>query len=124
MYEVRSYREWVAKSGLVSFGAAIRESDLMIRAQRDLRQQALHILQRVRKDIEDQIRRQPLFLESLSPLPMPLRVKPVVRAMIEATAPWNVGPMAAVAGAIAQFVGEGLLRWTPEVIVENGATST
>jgi ApbE superfamily uncharacterized protein (UPF0280 family) len=120
MYEVRSYRDWVAKSGLVSFEVIIRESDLMIRAHRDLRHQATDILQRVRADIEDQIRRQPLFLESLSPLPMPLRPKPVVRAMIEATAKWSVGPMASVAGAVAQVVGEGLLRWTPEVIVENG----
>jgi ApbE superfamily uncharacterized protein (UPF0280 family) len=40
--------------------------------------------------------------------------------MIEATRPVGVGPMASVAGAIAQFVGEGLLRKTDQVIVENG----
>ena len=32
----------------------------------------------------------------------------------------GVGPMAAVAGAIAQYVGEGLLTHSQQVIVENG----
>ena len=32
----------------------------------------------------------------------------------------GVGPMAAVAGAIAEFVGEELLAYSPEVIIENG----
>jgi ApbE superfamily uncharacterized protein (UPF0280 family) len=32
----------------------------------------------------------------------------------------NVGPMAAVAGAVAEMVGERLLQWSSEVIVENG----
>ncbi|GAH21645.1 unnamed protein product, partial [marine sediment metagenome] len=32
----------------------------------------------------------------------------------------GVGPMAAVAGAIAEAVGKDLLPFSPEVIVENG----
>jgi ApbE superfamily uncharacterized protein (UPF0280 family) len=40
--------------------------------------------------------------------------------MAEATATAGVGPMAAVAGAIAEAVGQELLRFSDEVIVENG----
>jgi ApbE superfamily uncharacterized protein (UPF0280 family) len=40
--------------------------------------------------------------------------------MIEWSKHAGVGPMASVAGAIAQYVGVGLLEWTKEVIVENG----
>jgi ApbE superfamily uncharacterized protein (UPF0280 family) len=40
--------------------------------------------------------------------------------MEEAAAKVNVGPMAAVAGAFAEIVGRELLRYSPEVIVENG----
>jgi ApbE superfamily uncharacterized protein (UPF0280 family) len=40
--------------------------------------------------------------------------------MAEAAAKVNVGPMAAVAGAFAEFVGLDLLKYSPEVIVENG----
>jgi len=32
----------------------------------------------------------------------------------------GVGPMAAVAGALAEYVGQDLLKLTPNVIVENG----
>lgn len=32
----------------------------------------------------------------------------------------NVGPMAAVAGAMAEYVGRDLLKYSKEVIVENG----
>jgi uncharacterized protein len=40
--------------------------------------------------------------------------------MEEAGETVGVGPMAAVAGAFAEFVGRELLRFTTEVIVENG----
>lgn len=120
MYEVRFYREWVKGTAWVSFEAVCRESDLMVSACRDLRAQAEELLRRIRGRIEDQIARQPEFVESLSPLPMPPDASPVVRVMIKAGRTYDVGPMAAVAGAVAQFVGEGLLRWSPEIIVENG----
>jgi hypothetical protein len=40
--------------------------------------------------------------------------------MHEAGRACNVGPMAAVAGAISQFLGKELLKITDEVIIENG----
>jgi ApbE superfamily uncharacterized protein (UPF0280 family) len=44
----------------------------------------------------------------------------VVREMIQGASRTGVGPMAAVAGALAARVGEALAPWSPEVIVENG----
>ncbi len=40
--------------------------------------------------------------------------------MVQAANLCGVGPMAAVAGAIAEFVGRELLNYSSEVIVENG----
>ncbi len=40
--------------------------------------------------------------------------------MIRAGKKAGTGPMAAVAGAVAEFVGKELLQWSPEVIIENG----
>jgi ApbE superfamily uncharacterized protein (UPF0280 family) len=40
--------------------------------------------------------------------------------MAAASSKVGVGPMAAVAGAFAEHVGKGLLRYSDEVIVENG----
>ncbi len=45
---------------------------------------------------------------------------PIVREMLKAASTAGVGPMAAGAGAMAAFVGRDLLRFSPEVIVENG----
>jgi hypothetical protein len=44
----------------------------------------------------------------------------IVKEMAEAGQKAGVGPMAAVAGAIAECVGRELMRFSPEVIVENG----
>jgi hypothetical protein len=44
----------------------------------------------------------------------------IVKEMAEAASKAYVGPMAAVAGAIAEMVGRGLLVYCPEVIVDNG----
>ena len=119
-YEVRFYRDWAQKSDWVTFEVIHRESDLQVRAHRNLQRQADDLLTQARGEIERHIARQPAFAESFSPLPAPPDVAPLVKAMLDAATAYDVGPMAAVAGAVAQTVGEGLLRWSPEVIVENG----
>ena len=48
---------------------------------------------------------------------MPLRL---VKEMIRVSTLANVGPMAAVAGAMAEFVSKDLLKISKQVIVENG----
>ncbi len=60
------------------------------------------------------------FYASLTPLPLDESAPPVVDDMLRAGQAAGVGPMAAVAGAIAQQVGEALLPRSGEVIVENG----
>ena len=44
----------------------------------------------------------------------------IVREMSRTSQIAGVGPMAAVAGAIAEAVGKDLLAFTPEIIMENG----
>ncbi len=120
MYEPRFYRNWVTRRGLKTFSVVHRESDLLIRAERDLRRRAQSLLAEARDAIERYIAAHPDFAESLDPLPVPPQAAPIVRAMISAAAQYEVGPMAAVAGAVAAHVGSGLLEWTSDVIVENG----
>jgi ApbE superfamily uncharacterized protein (UPF0280 family) len=120
VYEPRLYREWVETTGLVTFHAVERESDLEIRAHRDLRNRAREALREARAEIEREIARRPEFATSFSPLPLPASPEPVVADMLKAARAYGVGPMAAVAGAVAETVGQALLQHTPEVIVENG----
>ena len=65
-------------------------------------------------------RRQPVFLSSLSPV-KPLPDAPlIVKHMCRAAEIAGVGPMAAIAGAISLYVANDLLKYSKELIVENG----
>lgn len=74
-----------------------------------------------RADIEAYIAGEPRFLTALEPLPVDMAAPPVVRRMAAAALLAGVGPMAAVAGAIAQETVETLVAaGCCHVIVENG----
>jgi len=62
----------------------------------------------------------PNFRESLQPIEVDPDAAAIIRDMAHSTKKVNVGPMAAVAGAIAESVGRSLLRFSNQVIVENG----
>ena len=70
--------------------------------------------------LENYIQRYPEFLKILHPWPISGPAPAIVREMVSAGEKAGVGPMAAVAGAIAEFVGKDLMDYSDEVIVENG----
>lgn len=118
--EPRFYRDWVRDRDLVSFSVAVKESDLCVRATRNLGRKALKVLLKHRAALEGYIERHPGFLTALAPLAVGRDAPLVVRDMAEAASKAGVGPMAAVAGAVAELVGRELLPLSREVIVENG----
>ena len=120
MYQPRTYRNEIKDGGLVSFTVAVKETDIYIRAVRDLTPEALAAIHEVRAPLEEYIREHPLFLHSLEPVAVENNAPEIVRVMAEAAWLANVGPMAAVAGAVAELVGRKLMAFSPEVIVENG----
>ncbi len=120
MYQPRFYREWAKDKDLVSFSVVVRETDLYIRARRNLKRKALKAVLKYRAPLEGYIERHPEFLTSLIPLPVGEDAPQIVKAMANAAKEVGVGPMAAVAGAIAEYVGNDLLPFSSEVIVENG----
>lgn len=117
---VAQYRARAEADGLATFRVSIAESDLSISCSRPLYEDAYATLGRRRAELEDYIRQHPAFLRSLAPVAPHPRAPAVVRAMAAAGSCAGVGPMAAVAGALADQVGTALLRKSPEVIVENG----
>jgi hypothetical protein len=120
MYEQRTYRHKIKGSGLVSFTAKVKETDLFILAQSELTSETLSLIGEYRRPLEEYIRMHPLFLHSLKPLTVEAGAPEIVRLMAHAGQAASVGPMAAVAGAIAELVGKRLLEYSREVIVENG----
>jgi uncharacterized protein len=121
MFENRNvYRSLHRKNGLVSFEITVKETNLNIQATTDLTDSAIRSALKYRLYIETHIRQYPEFSTALSPLPPPSFVPGIVMDMMKAAQLANVGPMAAVAGAMAEYVGRDLLEMSPEIMVENG----
>jgi ApbE superfamily uncharacterized protein (UPF0280 family) len=120
MYQPRTYRQWTTTEDLVTFRVVVRETDLLVRAKSDLSSQALEIVKRCRAGLEDYIRKHPLFALTLEPISVEDDAPAIVRNMALAGEAVGVGPMAAVAGAIARELGMWLLEFSDEVVVENG----
>lgn len=126
------------KSWLVS----VKESDLWIGVapeswRPEMEEEALRALLEAREHIEEYgntlsasaaqpqshtLEAPRAFLTSLTPLPDDPLAPPVVRSMLKAGIVAGVGPMAAVAGAVAEHVGRKLVNsfHCKEIIIENG----
>jgi ApbE superfamily uncharacterized protein (UPF0280 family) len=120
VFEPRTYRNRIHGHDLVSFNVTVKETDLYIRARKNLRRKAERLVEKYRSIIENFIERNPGFLTSLEPFTAGEDAPLIVKEMAESGAAAGTGPMAAVAGAIAEYVGSELLEYSPEVIVENG----
>jgi len=116
----RTYRNKILNNNLTTFNATVRESDIFVRADYDLRETTLSAIHKYRSYLEAYISSHPEFLTSLRPVQFDDFAPPVIRDMIIAGRKADVGPMAAVAGAIAEYVGRDLLQYSKNVILENG----
>ncbi len=115
-----AYRKRVHHKDLISFRVLIKETDLLVSSNRDLSKQTMDRVHNYRRQLEDYIKSKSNFLSTLLPFPEDPFAPGIIREMISVTRMFGVGPMAAVAGTIAEFVGRDLLKYTKEVIVENG----
>ena len=116
----RVYRDWVGGDGLVSYTVTVGSTDLQVSTSTDLSRLALDAAARARRDVESYLQIQPRFATSLEPVDVSVQAPAIVRVMADAARLAGVGPMAAVAGAIAEAVGRELLQHSDEVMVENG----
>jgi ApbE superfamily uncharacterized protein (UPF0280 family) len=120
MVEPRTYRNRVTSGHLTAFEVAVKETDLHVQARCDLSAPTRDLILEQRGFLEAYIRKHPEFVATLVPWPLTGPAPNIVQDMIAAGRAAGVGPMAAVAGAVAEHVGHGLLAYTDEVIIENG----
>jgi ApbE superfamily uncharacterized protein (UPF0280 family) len=120
MYQERSYRNQMLSENLIQFNVTEFESDLQIISKINLKSEAFALIKKYRKQLTDYIKIDPSFLESLTPIIPKEEAPDIVKHMCLSASLTNVGPMAAVAGAISQYVGMSLLNYTDEIIIENG----
>jgi len=118
-YQKRFYRTISAKD-LVQFSVQVKESDLFIMASRNLSDETEKELKKERYLLEKYIEEHPDFYLSFKPLPCDEDAPDIVKMMSQASFLCDVGPMATVAGAIAEMIGNHLLQFTDQIIIENG----
>ncbi len=119
-YQERTYRNLISGNNLKSYNVTVRESDLFISSSVDLSAQVEYSLLKQRTYLETYIKNNPQFLKSLLPLPYDKLAPPIIRDMLEKSRLCGVGPMAAVAGAVSQFIGLELMNHSETLIIENG----
>jgi ApbE superfamily uncharacterized protein (UPF0280 family) len=120
MYEKRTYRDLVKTDDLVKFEVIVKETDLLVQAESDLSKEARESVLAYRHQLETYIAMNPAFQQSLVPVAEDPYAPEIVKQMIQASQQAGVGPMATVAGAMADLVSKDLLKLSKEVIVENG----
>ncbi|MEW6351920.1 MAG: UPF0280 family protein [Thermodesulfobacteriota bacterium] len=120
IYEPRTYRDFEDTGRFTAFRVVVETSDLFVKALAPLEKQTEALIRTARAQIEQAIARRPEFLRSLDPVDEHPGDSALVLQMLRAGKKAGTGPMAAVAGAVAEFVGRGLLEWSAEVMVENG----
>lgn len=119
-YKDRFYRKLVEPQKLVGFEICLKETDLHILAEKNLRDEALPIIRKYRSDIEKYGLKYPEFIKTFDPLSFDEDAPDIIKEMLKAGELAGVGPMAAVAGAVAEFVGKELSKFSKNIIVENG----
>lgn len=120
----RTYRGSHQGEDLVYFRVQVKQTDLYIGVKSesfapDLAHQIEQRVVRLRADLETYIASHPGFLSSLEPVKLLPGAPEIAGRMARASRLAGVGPMAAVAGAFAEEIGQ-LIADCPDVIVENG----
>lgn len=120
MYQDRTYRKLLSTEKLTTFQVVVKETDLLVHAETRLVAQTRELVLEHRGYVEAYIKAYPDFMTTLHPWRHQGPAPNIISDMIKAAANAGVGPMAAIADAIAESVGRGLLNCTDQVIVENG----
>lgn len=115
----RTYRA-AQRPDLLSFQLVIEETDLWIAARTDLSAPMADSVRVLRGQIKSYAAIHPDFLPALTPLEAAPEAPEIVRRMCRATSLFGVGPMAAVAGTVAQMVAEAFVEQSPDLLIENG----
>jgi len=111
----RFYRDILNTHGLKKFKVRVEETDLLVLAETFLKKEVEDEVKRQRDAIKHYIRDNPEFYTSFSPLHCESN-----EAIINLMCDSETGPMASVAGAIAEVTGKKILTFTKQVFIENG----
>jgi ApbE superfamily uncharacterized protein (UPF0280 family) len=116
----RFYRRACNSEDLLCYEVRYKETDLFCCTKVDLKELIKERILYYRNQIEEYIRTNPEFECSLSPVEYDVLAPPIVKRMMQCSERIGVGPMATVAGAIAEHIGMDIGGLSDELIIENG----
>ena len=119
-YQERFYRKWTNSSDLVCQKITMEETDILVSSEKDVKEITEKLVKNYRSEIEGYVKVRPEFKTSLKPIKLDSNAPQIIKEMIYASEKANVGPMASVAGAVAEFIGKELLAYSNQIIIENG----
>jgi ApbE superfamily uncharacterized protein (UPF0280 family) len=121
-YKERFYRKWINVDDLYSCHLQVEETDIEVLSDRVLEKSFLEeTVLFYRQQIKNYIAKDRRFLVELKPLEVDINAPSIIKDMAESAKIAGVGPMAGVSGAIAQYLGETILKkGIKELIIENG----
>lgn len=120
MGQQRLYRQSLGNPQLAGYRVCVKETDLWVQTEKSLEALVRECVLKYRGYIESYISANPGFLSAVGPISLSGPVPSIIRDMADAARAADVGPMAAVAGTMAEYVGRALLEDSGEVMVENG----
>jgi uncharacterized protein len=120
MYQERTYRNLIETAQLQGYRVVVKETDLMVYSETRLIDETRELVLEQRGYVEGFIKSHPDFARALIPWQLDGPAPGIIVDMVKAGRNAGVGPMAAIAGAIAEQVGLGLLKLSDQVIIENG----
>lgn len=120
MGQQRVYRQALGNPHLAGYRVRVKETDLWVQTETPIDALVRELVIRCRGYLESYISDHPGFLSAMRPVPVSGPVPGIIRDMADAAYAAGVGPMAAVAGAVAEYVGMALLEVSAEVMIENG----
>ncbi len=117
----QAYRKAVTVQGYFKWLVNYRHSDILISCDKeDITDKIRSPLKEVYSELDNFIKQNPVFLKSLSPIAPESFYPETISKMCRISVKFNVGPMAAVAGAVNDFLAKNLLKHCSSLIIENG----
>ncbi|MCM8804061.1 MAG: UPF0280 family protein [Candidatus Omnitrophica bacterium] len=115
----RFYRSLIENKNFIKFEVRVEETDLLIMSKKNLKKEIKKEVIKQREILKNYIKENPEFLYSFGPILIETDQE-IIKLMSESSLLTKTGPMASVAGAIAEIIGKKFLRYSDEIIIENG----
>ncbi len=114
------YRNKVSYKQKYNWRILYKYSDILVNSDKDISLNIERLIKKIYRILGSHIRENPSFQRSLSPVKSKSWYHPVIKKMCDKSVVFNVGPMAAVAGAVCDYLASGLKNSCRYLIIENG----